>query len=94
MTNNDLDKRLDEQFNRFGKKLFEYLDQRFAEVDEHIDRVESRVRSVEGAIDAVAKQQEIDEHERLAINHQLDRHDRWHHQADDKLGIKLDYQEP
>jgi hypothetical protein len=49
------------------------------------------VRSVEGAIDSVAKQQQTDQHERLAMNNQLDRHEHWHHQTADKLGMKLDY---
>jgi hypothetical protein len=54
---------------------------------------DAKVDKVLGLLDAIAKQQEIDQHERLAMNHQLDRHERWHHQAADKLGMKLDYQE-
>jgi hypothetical protein len=33
MTDDDFDTRLDEHFNRFGAKLFKYLDQRFEEMN-------------------------------------------------------------
>lgn len=81
MKDDDLDAKLDEHFNRFGAKLFEYVDQRFGEVNGRIDALASRVDSVEGAISSVAKHQEAGQQERLAMNHQLDRHECWHHQA-------------
>jgi hypothetical protein len=37
MADDDIDTKLDEQFNRFGATLFKYLDKRFAEVDSRID---------------------------------------------------------
>jgi hypothetical protein len=79
----------DDQFT----KLFKYMERRFDEIGGRIDRLGHRLSSLEGLIDTVVKRQEIDEHERAVIIHQLDRHDRWHHQAADKLGMKLDYQE-
>jgi hypothetical protein len=93
MKDDELNSKLDDHFNRFGAKLFEYLDKRFGEVNDRIDTLASRVDSVEGAISSVAKQQEIDQQERLAMDAQLDRHERWHHREADKIGLKLDYQE-
>ena len=43
------------------------------------------------ALDGLAKASEADELERLAMNQQLDRHERWHHQTADKLGLQLDH---
>lgn len=77
----------DDQFTR----LFKYMEKRFDEMGGRMDRLEGRMSSLEGLIDTVIKQQEVDQHERLAMNHQLDRHERWHHQAAAKIGLKLDY---
>lgn len=63
----------DDQFT----KLFTYMqdfrremDARFAAIEHNIDRIYS-------LLDAVIKQQEIEEQERLAINNQLSRHEQW-----------------
>jgi|SRR5712691_7575512 len=75
-------------------KLYQVMSERFDEAAQEVQGVRQQVSEVYSALDAIAKQQEIDQHERLAMNHQLDRHERWHHQAADKLGLKLSYQEP
>lgn len=72
-------------------KLYEYLDKRFGEVGERIERVEERLSGVESTVDALYKERETEDTEQAAMKSQLDRHDRWHHQAADKLGLQLDH---
>ena len=76
-------------------KLYHYLDKLFADVHTEIAelRVElnDKVDQANTALDGLAKASEADELERLAMNQQLDRHERWHHQAADKLGLQLDH---
>ena len=40
-------------------------------------------------MDKIAKQQEIDDDERLVMGHQLERLDHWVHEVADKIGYKL-----
>ena len=70
------------------------MNQRFDTIEKKLEEKadKSDVNRMLDLLDKIIKQQEIDEHERLAISNQLDRHDRWHHHTADKLGIKLDYQ--
>ena len=42
-----------------------------------------------GAIDSLAKQEETNEHERLAMGGQLDRHEEQIHQLATKVGLKF-----
>jgi hypothetical protein len=63
----------DDQFT----KLFKYMTKRFDELESKIDAKadDAKVDRVLGLLDAVTKQQEVDQHERLAMNNQLDRHE-------------------
>jgi predicted nucleic acid-binding Zn-ribbon protein len=79
----------DDQFT----KLFKYIERRFDELAHEVEDVRGQVSQVNGTVDGIAKQLDTDAAERAAITRQLDRHDRWHHQTADKLGLKLDYQE-
>lgn len=67
----------DDQFT----KIFKYMEKRFDEVTAHFDarfdRQDARIDSILGALDTLAKDHEVKEHERLAMSHQLDRHERW-----------------
>ena len=92
MADDDIDTKLDEQFTRFGATLFKYLDKRFAEVDSHIHDLKGRMANIESTVDNIASQLDTEATERAAIIAQLTRHDRWHHQAAKKLGLKLDYE--
>ena len=69
--------------------------QGFADVHTEIAglRVElnDKIDQANTALDSLAKASETDELERLAMNQQLDRHNRWHHQTADKLGLQLDH---
>jgi len=79
----------DDQFT----KLFKYVERRFDEVearlDARFDKQDARIDSILGALDAIAKNQEIEEHERLAMSHQLDRHERWIKQVARDAGTEL-----
>ena len=81
------------ELNEGFLKLYQHMNERFNEMGQEIEGIRQQVGKVYNAVDAVAKQQEIDQHERLAMNHQLDRHERWHHQTADKLDMKLSYQD-
>lgn len=88
----ELDKKLDEKFDRFALGLFKYLDKKFADVDGRFDRLESRVFVLEGVVDAIGKNQEIDQQERMVLNHQMTRYEGWAHQLARKTGVKLRYE--
>jgi hypothetical protein len=47
------------------------------------------IRKLYDLMDKIAKQQEIDDDERLVMGHQLERLDRWVHEVADKIGYKL-----
>ncbi len=78
----------DDQFT----KLFQYVGKRFDEVAKDMAGVRQDVRAVYDRLDEMAKEQETERQERVAILRQLERHERWHHQTADKIGLKLDYQ--
>ena len=62
-------------------KLFTYLRSEMATVHAEIKAIDLKMDSVHALGDVIAKEHEDDHVERLAMNHQLDRHERWHHQA-------------
>lgn len=73
----------DDQFNQLTKqiadvgdqilKLYQHMEQRFGELETKVDAKadDSKVDKMLGLLDAMAKQQETEQHERLAMNHQL-----------------------
>lgn len=75
-------------------KLFRYLREEMAAVHTEIQSVNQNVDAIRGLIDVVAKEHEDEQTERLAMNHQLDRHEHWIEQLAEKLDVTLDYQEP
>jgi chromosome segregation ATPase len=94
---NQLDGRLNQHDKQIGElsdlimKLYQYtesefgklrheIDQRFTEVHERLDRIYSLV-------DEDLKRREADEHERLAVNRQLDRHEDWIGRASKRVGV-------
>lgn len=64
-------------------KLHDEMDQRFAKVDGQFDQVY-------GLIDEVLKNQETEAQERLAMNHQLDRHEDWIGRASKQMGVSYE----
>ena len=73
-------------------KLYQHFDQRLDVLEANMNTKTDGER-VYTALDGIAKRLDTDEQERAAMNHQLSRHERWHHQEADKLGMKLNYQE-
>jgi hypothetical protein len=63
----------------------------FDNIDKELDKKANKedVNRLFNLMDKIAKQQEIDDDERLVMGHQLDRLDRWVHEVADKIGYKL-----
>jgi len=86
-------------------KLYQYLDRRFEAIDgrfaamserfdtmdEHFDLVEERLEGIETTVNTIYQRLEHAEADQATMKSQLDRHDRWHHQAAGKLGVRLDH---
>jgi len=79
-----------DRFDRQSLNLYKYAEDRFADVYVEIQNVRYDVQRVYTLIDASLKQQEIDQHERLAMGSQLDRHDRWIEKAAEQIRLKYD----
>lgn len=81
------EKRFDDQFT----KLFQYMERRFQVVEERLDKtaLKEDVDRLANAVDAFARRMEVYDHERLALGNQVDRHERWHHQTAQAIGLNL-----
>jgi sulfite reductase alpha subunit-like flavoprotein len=75
-------------------KLYQHFEQRTSELESKLDAKASQadMERVLGALDTILKNQETEQQERLATNRQLDRHEGWHHEVADKVGVKLGYE--
>jgi len=73
------------------------LAQRMFSVEEKIENLQENMADKEdvnkllNAIDASAKREATDIEEMASLSHKVDRHDKWLHQAAQKLDIKLEY---
>jgi len=80
-----------------NQELAKFAGQITASFSERMDKLEADLATkadgerVYRALDGIAKRLDDDAAERAAMQSQLDRHDRWHHQAADKLKVQLDY---
>jgi hypothetical protein len=79
--------KIDTQLDRITTTLVKGFDRIDKELQkkatkEHIDQLYN-------LMDKIAKQQELDDDERLVMGHQLERLDRWVHEVADKIGYKL-----
>jgi hypothetical protein len=83
--NEQINKRLTYHLADFFGKQSRYFDQRFAALE---DRLDQRIDRLYNLMDGFAKRQEIDQHERLAMARQLNRHDQWIGRAASQLKIK------
>ncbi len=84
----------DERFDRIDStldRLTTTLLDGFDNIDKELDKKANKedVNRLFNLMDKIAKQQEIDDDERLVMGHQLDRLDRWVHEVADKIGYKL-----
>lgn len=60
-----------------------------AKMDTRFDETNNRIDKIISSLNTLAKRQEIDEAERLAVGHQLERLDQWVHQLAAKIGVEL-----
>lgn len=70
-------------------KLFKYMTKRFDSIDAKFEVHDSRFDRLDSVLDGFLKKQEIDDHERLVIGHQLGRLNTWTHELANKIGHKL-----
>lgn len=70
-------------------KLFRYLDERFAVVDDKLEAHDQRFDRLDTTLDGIASVIDDQATEQVAMKSQLNRHDRWIHQLAHKLGLKL-----
>ena len=79
--------RIDSTLDRLTTTLLEGFDN----IDKELQKKASKedVNRLFNLMDKIAKQQEIDDDERLLMGHQLERLDRWVHEVADKIGYKL-----
>jgi uncharacterized protein YdcH (DUF465 family) len=73
-------------------KLLQHMEREFASLHDELSRKadKDQVDRVYGLVDQQIKQQEVDEHERLAMNHQLDQHEHWIAKAAKQLGVSYE----
>lgn len=71
-------------------KLFKYMQEEFAAIRAEQTKMHGTVQQVYNTVDQVLKNQETDQQERLATNHQLDRHEAWIEQAADTIDVSYD----
>lgn len=69
-------------------KLFNYMRERFDDVDVKFDGVYKRLDEINNQLDALAVKADIDDTERLVMARQLDRHLDWIEKAGKKIGLQ------
>ena len=72
-------------------ELIEYLDVKFGETNERLEKLEKNFEVLQISVDAYAKKADGYFQEMLMLSHKVDRHEKWLLQIADKLGIKLEY---
>ncbi|TAH34716.1 hypothetical protein EYC59_02980 [Candidatus Saccharibacteria bacterium] len=82
---------LEQQFNEFGFKLFEYLDKRFDEVNRRIDGTDEKFDRLMTTLDAFLKRLDGIEKENQFREHEIERIKRWIEAIAQKTGVKLEY---
>ena len=90
--------KIEEQIQSLGVAFDKQMDQLtstmlegFSRIDKELEKKASKedINRLFNLMDKIAKQQEIDDDERLVMGHQLERLDRWVHEVADKIGYKL-----
>ena len=77
---------LNEELAQVAGQLFK----RFDALDTKID-AKADAQRVYHSLDTIADRVRTDEVERAAITQQLNRHEGWHHQEAERLGLTLNY---
>lgn len=79
--------KIDSQLDKLTTLVIKGFDWVSKELDKKADKED--VNQLYNLMDSMAKQQEIDNDERLVMGHQLERLDRWAHEVANKIGYKL-----
>lgn len=85
-----IDKRLDRidaQLDRIAAAVISGFDRMDKAVDVKADKAD--LERIYDLLDKIAKQQEINDDERLVLGHQLEKLDRWVHDVAKKIGYEL-----
>ena len=62
----------------------------FQELKEEVSAVKEIVQGHSVILDGLAKSFERLDHEYVSMKNQVNRHEKWHHQTAEKVGIKLE----
>lgn len=78
-------------FNGQLDKLTSIIVKGFDRIDKELEQKASKedINRLYDLMDKIAKQQEINDDERLVMGHQLERLDRWVHEVAKKIGYEL-----
>ena len=79
--------RIDAQLDRITTAVVTGFDRIDRSLDTKADRAD--LQRIYDLLDKIAKQQEIDNDERLVMGHQLERLDRWVHGVAKRIGYEL-----
>ncbi|HSX35695.1 MAG TPA: hypothetical protein VLH84_02045 [Patescibacteria group bacterium] len=93
-TSNERFDKVDQQLSEMNKQLDRIVTavvKGFERVDKTLDTKGDKADSqrIYDLLDKVAKQQEIDDDERLVMGHQLERLDHWVHEVAKRIGYEL-----
>lgn len=78
---------INEQLNKIASALVRGFNRIDISLAEKADKAD--MDRVLGLLGEMAKRQEVSDHERLVMIHQMDRSDRWTHELAQKIGHKL-----
>ena len=79
--------KIDKQLDKIATIIVKGFDRIEKALDKKADKTD--LDRALGLLDSIAKQQETDEQERLAMGHQIERVEGWSHELADKMGHKL-----
>lgn len=71
-------------------RLFNYMVQRFDELEARFDSVDQQLGDVRAHFDALHGKADTDDTERLVMAHQLNRHQDWIEAAGKQIGVRYD----
>ncbi|MFD3431239.1 hypothetical protein [Nocardia fluminea] len=80
----------EEEFTKQFTKLFAHMDKRFDAIENELAK-KADADTMDQRFDQIMAALENLEVEQAAVNAQLDRHERWHHEVADHLGLKLQH---
>ncbi|MEU3198817.1 hypothetical protein [Streptomyces sp. NPDC006996] len=89
-----LEKKMDDKLDQFALSFTRYVNKRFDEMeakfDNRFEEVNQKIDRLQSSVDQVHGMLEVERDERTVIAHQLDRHEDWIERASRKLDIDYD----